>query len=266
MTQLLTLTFRYMYAATLLAFGVFHILFSQFVTGRAPAWPSGVGGENVFAWVTGVILICGALAVFVRKQERLALIVCGLMILLWAALRNIIQITFNPEYGALLTNTFKSFSLGFGAFVIADTVNADPLDEYSSKVVASFAKIGTVVIGLFLLIGGIQHFIFADFVKFLIPTWIPWPYFWTYFSGIALILAGTSLITGIQSYLAALLSGIMVLTWVLILHIPRALGDGSQNEWTAVLEALSFGCILVCIHLLKRTNFSRDRVAQTALD
>jgi hypothetical protein len=35
----------------------------------------------------------------------------------------------------------------------------------------------------------------------------------------------------------------MVFTWVLVLHIPRAISMNDRNEWTAVLEALAFSGI-----------------------
>jgi hypothetical protein len=35
------------------------------------------------------------------------------------------------------------------------------------------------------------------------------------------------------------MSGLMVLSWVFVLHIPRAVSMNNQNEWTAVAEAVA---------------------------
>ncbi|MPZ18520.1 MAG: hypothetical protein GEV06_11485 [Luteitalea sp.] len=97
---------------------------------------------------------------------------------------------------------------------------------------------------IFMIICGIEHFVLVEFVHTLVPAWIPGPFFWTYFAGIALIAGGAGLLVEKTRRLAATLSGIMIFIWVIVLHIPRAVtsaGDG--NEWTAVVEALAMSGI-----------------------
>ena len=80
------------------------------------------------------------------------------------------------------------------------------------------------------------------FVASLVPAWIPGHAFWTYFAGTALIASGVAMITRIKARLAATMLGVMLLTWVLVLHIPRAIADpysGIGGEWTSVFEALA---------------------------
>jgi hypothetical protein len=46
--------------------------------------------------------------------------------------------------------------------------------------------------------------------------------------------------------LAAALSGLMIVSWVVLLHVPRAIAapeDQLRNEWTAVFEALAMSGI-----------------------
>jgi len=236
---------RAFYAVSLIAFGIQHFLFTDFIAGRAPAWPTGMAGQIIFAYVTGLLLIVGGLAALANTKARLALAIAGSLILAWAGLRNVYQIVTHPEYGGLLTNTFKALSIGSGAFIVADTFTKEGngLDNF----IRSLASIGKYLVALFLFVGGVQHYIFADFVKFLVPAWIPGSLFWTYFAGTALIAAGLGLITGIKSSLAALLAGWMVFVWVFVLHIPRALVYQDQNEWTAVFEALAVSGLLLLL-------------------
>lgn len=91
-----------------------------------------------------------------------------------------------------------------------------------------------------------MHFIYTDFVATLVPEWIPGPVFWTRFAGVALIGSGLAIMINIQQHTAALLLGIMIFLWLLLLHIPRAIADphsGDGNEWTSVFEALAFSGI-----------------------
>jgi uncharacterized membrane protein len=104
--------------------------------------------------------------------------------------------------------------------------------------------VGRVCLGLFMLLGGIQHFRFVEFVVTLVPSWVPGGgLVWTYFAGVALIAGGVGLMIPTTARLAAALSGVMILLWVVMLHIPRAVAatDATRaNETTAVFEALAF--------------------------
>jgi uncharacterized membrane protein len=237
---------RILYGIALIVFGSLHFLFGDFITGRAPAWPADMSGQFIFAYFSGALLILSGLSIIANIKATQMLVASGILILMWAGARNIYEIIIKPEYGGLLTNTFKALSIGSGAFIVAASFVKQKESSFS-KSVFQLATIGNYLVALFLLIGGIQHFIFADFVKFLIPEWIPGAIFWTYLAGVALIAAGIGLIINIKSSLAALLAGSMIMIWVFVLHLPRAIANQNQNEWTAVFEALAVSSILLVL-------------------
>ena len=47
--------------------------------------------------------------------------------------------------------------------------------------------------------------------------------------------------------LAGALSGLMILIWVIVLHVPRAVTIRDANETTAVFEALAFSGLALII-------------------
>jgi uncharacterized membrane protein YphA (DoxX/SURF4 family) len=98
----------------------------------------------------------------------------------------------------------------------------------------------------------VLHFIFAEFVTVLVPSWIPGGAFWTYFSAIALLAGGLGLLLPPTRRLAAALSGGMILVWVVVLHIPRAFSLRDANETTAVFEALAFSGLALIIACMPR--------------
>ena len=105
---------------------------------------------------------------------------------------------------------------------------------------------GSVFFSITLIVFGIDHFLYAEGVATLVPDWIPFHLFWTYFAGAALIGAGVSIVLRIQVKLVGILAGTMIFTWLLLLHIPRAvimpeLQNG--NEITSVFQALAFSGI-----------------------
>ncbi len=114
----------------------------------------------------------------------------------------------------------------------------------------AFIAIGSIFFSVTMIVFGIDHFLYTKFVATLIPAWIPWHIFWTYFAGTALIGAGICIILKIQLKLIGILLGIMLFIWFVILHIPRAIADpyvDKGNEVTSVFEALAFSGIAFII-------------------
>jgi uncharacterized membrane protein len=238
---------RMFYAIALIAFGVQQFIFHVVIIGRPLAWPTWLPGQTIAAYATGLLLIITGIGVVLNKKIIYGLLGVAIFVLLWAGLRNIYFVIAHLDIGAMLTSSGKALTLGSGALLVAWTLiekgNSSTLDERIGKL----SILCQYFTGYFLLASGVQHFLFVDFVKFLIPAWIPGALFWTYFAGVALAAAGLGLLTGIKASLAAALAGWMVLTWVFVLHIPLAIAQSNQNEWTAVFEALGVSGILLML-------------------
>jgi uncharacterized membrane protein len=236
---------QYIFGIALIAFGIQHILFEDFITGRAPVWPQSVPGKLSWAYFSGLTFIAtGGLIIFSEKARGMAFLAAGL-ILIWSVLRHIPVIASAESlWGAELTQLGKAITLFGGCLTIAGVspkvnLGSSPGLNRILNSTIPLILVGRICLSFFLINSGIQHFLFAEFVKFLVPTWIPFPAFWTYFTGIALILGGIGLLIGKTYRLAAKMIGLMVFTWFLILHIPRAITMNDSNEWIAVFEALS---------------------------
>lgn len=237
------------FGLALIAFGIQQFLWGDFVPGRATAWPAGLPGRLGWAYLSGALfIVCGAAIIF-GKKAREAAILSGTIIFVWALLRHIPELAANP-HGIVLTNTGKALVLFGGAFAVAGSLPgraglADVVSRFINSQNA-FIYLGRFCLGAFMILAGIQHFQFTQFVATLVPDWIPGHYFWTYFSAVALLAGGLGLFLPQTARLAAALSGIMIFLWVVLLHVPRALAAPPElirNEWTAVFEALAFSGI-----------------------
>ncbi len=92
-----------------------------------------------------------------------------------------------------------------------------------------------------LAIFGAEHLSGAKFIMLGVPSYVPWPLFWAYFVGFALLAASLSIATKIQVRWSGLLFGIMMVLFVAMLHLPRALASpGDRIPWTIVIRELSF--------------------------
>lgn len=106
--------------------------------------------------------------------------------------------------------------------------------------------LGPVCFAFAMAVFGADHLTAAKFVAMIVPAWMPGKLFWAYFVGIALLAAALSLVTRIQMRLSALLLGIMIFLFVLMIHVPNWLKTPGANVSLTILLrdlALSAGAL-----------------------
>lgn len=249
---------RYVVAIGLIIFGIQNFIYHDFIAGRAPSWPEGDTVKSIWVYFSGCVFIIAGVLLALGKHGRVYLILTALMVLVWALFRHIpVLVNIHFRWGGELTNAGKALTI-FGGLLAATALLPQEHNGLASRLsgVINPTKIYTIsgryCMGIFLIICGYEHFLFVEFVKTLVPVWIPGDVFWTYFAGVALIAGGIGLCIPKTAPLAGLLTGIMIFIWFAILHLPRALSANDQNEWTAVAEAFIFSGIAFI--LTRRTD------------
>jgi hypothetical protein len=206
-----------------------------------------------------------------RKRRPAAIVVAGLFFLV--LLLYLPGVWANPGAGFMWTNPCKTLALLGAAILLAmmperwnpasGRVDEMSVGEKSSSLsVVALAKsegrvppLCAALFGVFLVVCGVQHFAYVDFVVTLVPAWLPGLRFWAYFTGVALIAGGIGVNFRPTARLAATLSGLMIFLWVLLLHLPRAVaGWPEAGEIAAIFEALALSGTAL---LLAETRSSR---------
>ena len=99
---------------------------------------------------------------------------------------------------------------------------------------------GRIFIAISLVVFGIQHFLYANFVATLVPAWMPGRLFWAYFVGVAFVAAAVGAVVPKMTRPAGILLGILFFLFVVTLHVPRiAAHSRDGNEWTSGFVALA---------------------------
>ena len=99
---------------------------------------------------------------------------------------------------------------------------------------------GRIFIAVSLLVFGIQHFLYANYLATVVPAWMPGRLFWAYFVGVAFVAAAIGAVVPKMTRPAGILLGILFFLFVVTLHIPRiAAHSRDGNEWTSGFVALA---------------------------
>jgi len=98
------------------------------------------------------------------------------------------------------------------------------------------------------------HFAMADFgVKEFIPNYLPFPYFWNYFTGVCILAFIISGLIGKFDKLAALLFALYLLLVIVIIHVPDA--GQNQQDFQNIFRALN----MIGGTLMYAGAFARDK-------
>jgi len=187
--------------------------------------PHAVPVRAALACGLGVALVVAGLGIALDRGARIAGRVVA--VALWAAVLavHLPRLVAQPRDGGAWTCAFEVLAIGAGAAAIGWPERPD---------------LGRWLYGAALPAFGVLHFLYRDYVAFVIPAWIPAHLWWAYATGVAHLAAGAALLTGVRARLAAVLAGAMFASWVVILHLPRAIAAATNRaEWNSLFVALA---------------------------
>jgi uncharacterized membrane protein len=151
------------------------------------------------------------------------------------------------------TIAIKCLAFAGGAFITTGSIrhtSRENLSPWWNVLGEKLIPIGTILFSLMLIAFGTDHFLYSTGVSRLVPQWISSKFFWTYFSGIALISSGTAILLKVQPHIIAALAGTMIFIWVFVLHLPSAFATpeiGNSHALTSTFHALGFSGIAFMI-------------------
>src|ERR1700761_4614688 len=218
------------FAVAILAIGIIHIATRNFPTGLMPV-SAIVAGRSALVYISGIALVVAGLLIMVKKYSYYGALLTGtiwLVLLLLLDLPLLIRHLHDP---GPWTTTFETAGIFSGALLLMGKT-------ISSKL----TLIGRYLFLLALIVFGVQHYLYLNYITTLIPGWMPGHLFWAWLVMIAFFATALSLLIQKLARLSALLLAIMFLLWVIILHLPRVVANPYlEPEWTSMFVAMAFG-------------------------
>lgn len=119
--------------------------------------------------------------------------------------------------------------------------------------------IGRILFMLPFFVFGLNHFMYADAMAGLVPSWVPGGKIWVYLTGIFEIGAAVAIVSGFQARLAGLLISLLMLSYALTIHLPGMMGAADQGaamaSMTGLLKDLGLaGAALIFSHAMTKKD------------
>jgi uncharacterized membrane protein YphA (DoxX/SURF4 family) len=243
---------KYLFVAAVAGLAMISLITSSLPVALIPV--SKTAGSKVFiAWLFAIILLTACISIIINKMTTTAAYIIAAVfffILVAIHLPLLIPDVHNAnEWVAFL----EILSISCGGFLLAAIVNTDIENTRRNIFILKSATIAKFVFALAIVIFGVQHIMYEQFIITLIPAWLPFKQFWAYMVEAAFILTPISILLNIKTRLATFLLGLMFITWVLILHAPRVFNAPKiKAEWTSMFIALAMGGISLMIASIQK--------------
>ncbi len=204
--------------------GILDIAWGAFDLSHQPIQALGknLPAQHILAYVAGVWLVAAGLAMLWRRSATMGAAASAIAYLLFAAL-------WLPRYSARVHaygwQIAVIFGISFGfaqqlmlvapaVIVYVSTASPDSLLQKRAAIAARW------MLGLPPIIFGLFHLTSIRIFASIVPHWISFGYFWAALTGIAFLLAGSAICSGIMDIPAARLLALMLLLFDGLVEIP----------------------------------------------
>lgn len=228
MSRLLPIGQR-IYCIGLIGLCILCFISKDFIIGRPPA---PVAHNPVLAYIAAALVVLSCIAILLNMKPKEACILIAVMILVFSVGRHILN--FFTDW----LNGYKAMALFGGTLIITASYKT------GNKWATVLLWVGSILLSVFFIAAGYAHIIFHDFVRDFIPAYIPLHGFFAWFTAVCLIAGGIGILIPPIRRWAALLSGIMVFAWFVLLHIPRFLANTNDaSDRMGLFESLTLSGI-----------------------
>ena len=158
---------RIFIAVAMIAFGIQHFVYLDFITRVFPKFPAWIPGHPALACLFGVFLLIAGVAILTGKETRTAALLLGGAILLSFALLHLPVLLANTANGGIWTNAGKGLALAGASFLVAGSVPAEFTSRAGFRLMVAnalerFIPLSRFFLAFFLNLGGILHFIYVE--------------------------------------------------------------------------------------------------------
>lgn len=213
----------WIYGLATVVTGILDIAWGGFEASHQPikAFGQHVPGQQILAYIAGAWLVAAGVAILWRRTARAGAVGSALIYLIfamfWLPRFYVVPHKLGFHIGILIFivgGLAQQLLLAApGIMVYAETAS-DPLGQQRQIAAARW------MLGLPPIFFGLGHLINVPAIVRFVPHWVPFASFWTVLTGIAFVLAGSAIASGIRDVLAARLLMLMLFLFEVMVEIP----------------------------------------------
>ncbi len=239
------------YSLATVATGILDIVWGAFEPSHQPIQSLGqhIPGERVLAYLAGAWLVAAGMAILWRRAARMGIagtaIVYLVFGLFWLPRFHAMTQKFGFRIGVII---FVLGGIGAQVLLAAPAAIISPATTFPDTPWRERAAVaGRWMLGLPPIFFGLGHLVSLHAYASFVPHWLPFGSFWLIITGIAFMLAGCAIVSGIRDVLAARCLALMLLVFEVAVEVPPVfIQPHSQSAWGgAVYNLTAIGVCLI---------------------
>lgn len=229
----------YLYALATVGAGILDLIWGDFEAAHQPIGALGdhIPGRIILAYLTALLMITGGAAILWRPTARAGALATAFIYFMFGMFwlprfytaPHALGFRFTVFVG-VLAGLFTQLIVVGGGLILYSSLTR--LASSAKQKVPVFAR---GIFGIGSLLFGLAHLTAVQSVAGMVPKWVPLggP-FWVVISGIAFVLAGLAILSGILDALAARLLAVMLLLFEIPVLLPNLLSNPQGHiSWGA---------------------------------
>ncbi len=249
------------FAASLAVFGALHL---TDVGSVLPIVPSYMPWRLFWAYFFGFALLAASLSIATRIQVRWSGLLFGIAMFSFVAMLMIPGVVASPRDRFAWTFVFRESSFGGGGWMLAGSAMREQgRGQGGNKLIT----VGRVLVALAAIFFSVEHFLHPANVpgvplEKLMPLWIPGRLLISYLTGAILLVAGTSILLGKKTRIAATFLGSWIVLLVVFIYGPILIAALADPNTDVKVEGINYffdtllfaGAILALARATPRTD------------
>jgi uncharacterized membrane protein YphA (DoxX/SURF4 family) len=175
-------------------------------------------GLTFVAYLIAAVLIGSGLLIAIGKQFKAVALWMGVVFLGLFLFGHLPWSLTAGSMNQYWVNTNKMIALS-GGFLVISSINAPTYGNKIMQLLSKMAPLGKYLFAIMLYNFAVGHFNNLEGISNIVPKYIPFPEFWTFLGGVALMGSAISIFTGYKVRAITLLLTLNLFIWLILLHL-----------------------------------------------
>jgi uncharacterized membrane protein len=234
---------RIFFGAGITGLGIMHFFYPGIRPIILPELSDLPTGLVFIGYLTGVILITSGALIAIGKKFNAVALITGLVFLGLFVFGHLPWSLTAGSMNKYWVDTNKMIALS-GGFLVMAAINPPAYENRLMQWLAKLAPLGKYLFAIMLYNFAVGHYNNLEGISNIVPKYIPFPIFWTYLGGVALMGSAISIFSGFKVRTIMLLLSLNLFIWLLMLHLYYTILHPEWNEGGNFVGSLT--CLCFC--------------------